>query len=272
MTSPIYKKINNKQDGVTLLLAILILSSLMAISFSLATILLVEVRTSGDLLRTEGAFYGSQAVIEQALFNYKRRLPNGSLTYLSKVGGIKVSTPVVSDISDPVQQDIVKPGQTFVSSINRYALYNHLDKNSSGSGYGGIKIRYLDTGNNYDLQVYICQYDSTQSYETTACTNPSDSAVPSYWLVNPSGSYGNLSPGESLVNPLNSAFPFSLDPTNLQEIVLVNPSTSPMYVQIEAFDGSNNPLGIPFFNETSVDISASNAGVTRKIRTYIPSN
>jgi len=45
----------NRQSGVTLLLAILILSSIMAISFSLATILFVEIRTSGDFIRTEPA-------------------------------------------------------------------------------------------------------------------------------------------------------------------------------------------------------------------------
>ncbi|MCL5774788.1 MAG: hypothetical protein M1333_01085, partial [Patescibacteria group bacterium] len=56
---------NNRQSGVTLLLAILVLSAIMAISFSLATIIFIEVRTSGDLVRTEGAIFGADAVSEQ---------------------------------------------------------------------------------------------------------------------------------------------------------------------------------------------------------------
>ncbi len=63
---------NQKQTGVSLMLAILILAAVMAIAFSLATIVIIEVRSAGDASRTEPTLYAAFGVTEEKLFQYKR--------------------------------------------------------------------------------------------------------------------------------------------------------------------------------------------------------
>src|ERR1051326_2278841 len=193
------KKSNKKnQQGVTLLLAILILSAVLAISFSLATILLIEVRTSGDVVRTEGSWYGVSAVSEEAIFNVKRNLPSGMLTYDQQLGNVQLSTQYPAR-NDNIIQVSVPPNTTFNSSANHYPVFdpncpapNPNPDNSNpdvfcrtnttgGSGYGKLRLTYLNTGNTYPLSVYLCQVDPTKgvdpsgaditSYNTAACSD-----------------------------------------------------------------------------------------------------
>lgn len=72
------KNLVSDQDGVTLLLGILILASITAISFSLATIAFVEIRSSADVVRSEPALYVIQGQIEEAIFKVKRAVPTGT--------------------------------------------------------------------------------------------------------------------------------------------------------------------------------------------------
>src|SRR3989338_7787337 len=88
----LFKKIirlqKDAQAGVTLLLALLVLSAILAIRFSLATILLTEVKSSGDLIRTEPAFYAAEGITEEALYKIKRQVPPGSFAYTTKLGAV----------------------------------------------------------------------------------------------------------------------------------------------------------------------------------------
>lgn len=268
------------QQGITLVLAVLVLSALLAISFSMATILLVEVRTSGDLLRTEPSLYGAEAVAEQALFKIKRKVPLALCPqlqpncYVSNVGLVDVGStaPVENTISDPIQQDKVMPGMVMPSpnvfpvNANHYSLYT--PGSNGGSGYGKLKLSYLSSGNTDHLKVYLCQYDPTQSigegtnkYRTVPCTD-ANPTYDNYWLVRDF----NLYPG-------NSPQSWVLDPSKQQELILFNDhNTGPIYVQIETFDAGLVPKGIPYFGETAVDITAKNGGVVRKLRVQIPGN
>src|SRR5579864_1216596 len=75
---------NIRQEGVTLLLGLLILASLLAISFSLASILFIEVRSSSDLLKSESSLYAATGVGEESLFNLKRGVcPNNDPSCLA---------------------------------------------------------------------------------------------------------------------------------------------------------------------------------------------
>jgi hypothetical protein len=81
MTSINTHRLNRRgesESGVTLMLAILVLSAVVAIAFSLATIVFIEIRSSGDATRTEPALYASFAVTEEKLFQYKRFVPTNS--------------------------------------------------------------------------------------------------------------------------------------------------------------------------------------------------
>jgi len=272
------------QRGVTLLLAVLILSAVLAISFSIATILFVEIRTSGDLLRTEPSLYAAEAVAEQALFKLKRKVPLTTCPsdlpncYSSTIGNIDVGStpPLESSIADPIQQDKLPPGVTMplpnVLPVNatHYPIYTI---GSFGpSGYGKIRLTYLPSGNTDHLKVYICQYDpnrgigsGTNDYRTVPCSDAYPSSD-SYWLVRDFDLY----PGNS---PQSWGPAQGFDPAMQQELVLFNPGTTgPIYVQIETFDSSLVPKGIPYFGETAVDITSKNNSVTRKLRVQVPNN
>ncbi len=261
MTSPInHSGINNKrlcsQSGVTLLLAILILSSVMAISFSLATILLVEVRTSGDLSRTEPALYGAHAVTEEALFKIKRRANDSAFpNYSSNISSMAVVN-TAQDFTDAIQQIKVPPNKTL-----RFSL--HDPSNMSGpSNYSKLRLTYLvSSGENDGIEVWICEINpvSPPSDANANCNNLSQSNTA--MIVK-----GTL---------LRSNYPslvVNLITSDQQEIILVNNETYSQYVKMETWDSANNPKGIPYFAEKAVDINANNSGVSRKVRVLVPVN
>jgi len=260
-----------KQAGVTLLLAVLVLASILAISFSMATILLVEVRTSGDLLRTEPAFYAAQAITEEVIFKVKRKIPSNQITYTSQIGVVNLNNPapVETSTTTPAFQIKVAPGTTFITTSNRYALYNpSVQDPTAGSNYGKIRLTYLTTGNSDALTVYICQFDPSDPPDTY--TNPpacSNTIADAYW---PGSDYRGFP-----LKPSNSPREWLLDPAKQQEIILFNSgSTGNIHVQIEGFGPSPSytPKGIPYADETAVDINANNSGVNRKIRVIVPKN
>lgn len=256
-------------SGVTLLLAVLVLSSVLAISFSIATILLVEVRTSGDLLRTEKALYGAQSVSEQALFGVDHSVSASIMAsaYTTSTSDGKVAmTNTTTPLTDTQFRDVVKTTSVSLEgTVNRYPLYNisATDPYTAGSGYGSVKVTYLDNGNQDPLEVYICQFDPNAVYNLTECTDPSSPNMSRKGPFTISGTYG----------------PWFMDPNKQQELILYNgknpgPPSGDIYVQIEAFTDTLGtvPRGIPYFNKTVVDIGATNGDITRKIRTYIPNN
>lgn len=261
-------RIKNSEQGVTLLLAILILSAIMAISFSIATILFIEIRTSSDLLRTEPALYAAEAVTEEALFKFKRELPtcptgspNCFTSYPTSIGNVRLdqpSVPTESSTSNPIfQVKISKTSDSFTNTSYRYPLFDEQNP-TGGSNFGRVKLTYLQTGNSAPLTVYICQFDPTSTYDSPVCSNPSGSEL--YWLLNNS----SLTVGSPITQDLNSILQ--------QELIFVNSTGQDAYVQIETFGTGPGyaPKGIPYIGEIAVDISAGNGPVTRKVRVKIP--
>jgi hypothetical protein len=264
---------SRSQSGVTLLLSIIVLASITAISFSIATIMLVEIRTSGDLLKTEPAISAAEALGEEALFKIKRNL--SSYTYSSQVGTISVSTPTESLYNDPIQQDKILPtSYSFTNTVNHYTFYDPTDI-SGGSGYSKLRLTYIDTGHSDNLSVYICQYDpinaTIEGDIEPVCSDPSVSN--SYWLVG--GNNVTVTPTTDVENR-----EWILDPAKQQELILVNTSGSnTIYFQIETFvpDGPDadilpDPKGIPYFGEKSVEVTAVSPGLSRKIRVIVPNS
>ncbi len=262
----------HSQTGVTLLLSIIVLASITAISFSIATIMLVEIRTSGDLLKTEPAISAAEALGEEALFKIKRNL--SSYTYSTQVGNASVSTPTESFYNDPVQQDkVLASSYSFANTTNHYTIYDPLDI-LGGSGYSKLRLTYIDTGNSSNLSAYICQYDPLNSTIdgdiTPVCSDPSVSN--SYWLLG--GNNVTITPLTDLPNR-----EWNLDPSKQQELILINSGGSgTIYVQIETFvpdsladaDTLPDPKGIAFFGERAVEITGNAPGVARKVRILVP--
>ncbi|HYF05357.1 MAG TPA: hypothetical protein VEA59_04260 [Patescibacteria group bacterium] len=67
--------VTQKQKGITLLLAVIVLATITAITFSIAGIILSEVRTANDLSSTEPVLYTTQSFLELALFKVSNALP-----------------------------------------------------------------------------------------------------------------------------------------------------------------------------------------------------
>jgi hypothetical protein len=278
-------KIRNQQ-GVTLLLSILLLSAILAISFSLATILLLQVRNSEDFAQTTGALYAANGVGEQALFNIERQV--ASTTYVSSFNNSAKLTaqPVSSSTTTPIFQDSVSPGSTFLNTKNKYDFCGDT-ATTTGCGYGQLTLTYLSTGNTNSLVAYLCQFDPNQNYNGAPCTS---TTTPSYWItttgtINGSGyqapdggpTYPNgtlmTSGGVSTLTWSNACGTAScLDPALQQQLILFNPSTQGgnIYVSIHSYDANGNPLGLPIAGRTSVSIDVANGGTGRKIQVVVP--
>lgn len=263
-----------------MLLSLLVLSAILAISFSISAILFVEIRSSSDILKGETAFYAASAVTEEALFKIKRQVPkcegavytNCFNGYPTKLGQVELGQPgpVETSTSTPIFNDIIPTSNNNFLSAARFALFNP-NNVSGGSGYGKIKITYLDSNSNDPLVVYMCEYDPSYSGDYAspgpACSDPS--AENSYWYPN-----GNVL-NNKVINPGSGALEITLDPSKQQELVLFNGSNAPsgpIYVQIESYADQAGTLakGIPLVGETSVDVTAKTSGLTRKVRVNIP--
>lgn len=262
-------KNKQRQKGVTLLLGMLIMGSLLAISLSVATILLVEIKSSGDLALTETVYQGSLAVGEEKLFEYKRNVPSGSTTPTTAVGSkVSIDIPVVSSTTTPIVQiKIPKEDTNFTSASVKLFVYDPV--NSAGpSNYGLIKVTYLSTGATQNLVVYLCEFDPLHGLftaggskpPTTACQS-SDSAY-EYWP------YGS----QTLTS--NSTLSQSIISTKQQMIIIYNASSSlnDAYVQIQTFADSEGtiPKGLPFSGYKTININAKNSGINRKIQFLMP--
>lgn len=265
------------QKGITLLLALLMLSAVMAIAFSLATILLVEVKVSGDLLRTEPAIYAASAVTEEALFAVRRHYPrcfaqtcSNQFYYTTRLGTVNLNNPKPTEnlFQDPILQDkVLATSNSIQNTKNRYALFDPTNINLPG-GYVELKVTYKDTGKMGKIHVYVCQFKAPRDFAVTDppvdCDNPSSQDM----------IYRNLSP----LNQGESTPIIILDPNKQQELIIYSSGpTADRFVQIEAFgpdgpdaDSRPDPKGLPYMGETVVDINARHGDVTRAFRVKIP--
>lgn len=262
-----FKQKYKNQEGVTLLLAIIVLSSVMAISFSLSTIMFIEVRTSGDLLKTEGALYAAGGVGEEAFFNIKRKtcLPSGEDCVYTTVFGNNVKltgSPVTTTTSTPIVQDKVAPNSSFGSSGQKvYEFCNINNQLSSGCGYGKVEITYIDTGSSNAIWAYLCEFDPNADFGgSVPCSDMGNS---SYWK----------NPGGTQLTKYNNFLSLNLNTTRQQILFITNPNTSgsDIYFQVKTYDTDNQtPKGLPYVGKSAVDINAVNSSVGRRIRVIVP--
>ena len=262
--------------GVTLLLAILLLASILAICFSLATILFVEVRSSSDLLKTEPAFYAASGVGEQALFNLIRNVP--ASTYVSDFGN-NVSlngAPVVTSTSSPIFSDKVSPGSVFTSTLNKYGFCGTI-ATTSGCSYGKVTVSYIVTNSSYPLFLYLCQWNPNGNYTTAPCTAMGTSQ--NYWLAPVADSQAcnssqtlQLTDGSSQLTPTVSCASWNLDPLKQQELIMTNPyGSANIYFSIATFAADRTtPKGMPYVGKTAVVVNTQNGTVGRKLQVLVP--
>ncbi|MDR3643044.1 MAG: 6-bladed beta-propeller [Candidatus Doudnabacteria bacterium] len=283
-------QILNSQQGVTMLLAILVLSALLAISFSLATVLLVEVKSSGDLTRSEAALYASTGVSEQAAFNIMRQVPcTGNCAYITNFSNYATlnGQPIISSTSTPTFQDKVGQNSSFTtgSKVYNFCPTTQIGNvgGNSGCGYGKVTLSYLPTGNTNPLDVYLCEYDPTidpiENYGSLPCSDPNQhityNTPRSYWLSTENGAPSDGAGGVYVYATSPAAYTtWSLTPGYQQELIVFDPSeTGPIYYSVETFgaDGTT-PLGLPYAGQTSVTVNSKNGDVARKLQVLVPNS
>lgn len=279
-------QIINSQAGVTLLLAILILSSVLAISFSLATIMFIEVRSSGDLLKTEPALYAATGVGEQAFFNLERSVctaTSGNCSYTTNfANNVQMpNAPTILSTTTPIFIVKVKAGSSFDSTLNKYDFCD-TTAGSSGCNYGKVIINYITTGSNGGpLYAYLCEFDpNSPDYLSTPCT--ATGTPQNYWEAPADDS--SACPGNhptfldesgslQLISYISCAS-WAIAPAKQQQLILTNPgSQGDIFVKITTFapDGVTGK-GLPFVGKTAVSINTQYASVGRKIQVVVPNS
>lgn len=258
-----------------MLLGILVLSAIMAISFSVATISLTEIKVSADLQKTEISYQGAVAISEEQLFKIKRRVPDSLTTPTTALGRVNFThpPPTVNLTAVPILQIKIPPSDlSFTATKSRFPIFDSANT-SSGSKYGRLKMTYLNTGNSDQLKFYLCQFNPTHGPYTgingpkNACEDPdlsySGSGESGYWLQ-----VGTLDAGNNFVA--------ELDPSYQQELILHNNNLAPIgdiYVQLETFglsSASYPPQGIPLSGYRTLNITANNGEVFRKVEVIVP--
>lgn len=277
----------NKQSGVTILLAILILSAVIAISFSLTTILFIEIRSSADLLKTEGPLYGATGVGEQALFNLKRQAcpGNSSSCYYSQFSNRVTLTgnPSLVSSSPAIFTSKALAGSTFASTASRYSFcgtnqaYDQGDGHLLGCGYGKVTLNYISTNAYSDqLKGYLCEWDQNGSYPNSVPCSEVNFTSPNYWLAPCSTGCGSNiqgSDGSVLLTPVINTTSWNVDPNKQQELIIVNNNSNDIYFSLTTYDTDKvTPKGLPYVGQTAVDVGAVNGAVGRKIRVVVPNS
>src|SRR6185436_8963900 len=144
-----------KQPGVTLLLALLVLGAVLAISFSLAAIIFTEVRSSADLVKTEGAIYGANGVGEQAFFNYGRGVTSpGYVTNFDNNVSLN-GTPEVNATSSPTITDKIDPNIVFTNTTKKYEFCGS-EATTSGCSYAKVILDYQISTGGDTMYAYLC--------------------------------------------------------------------------------------------------------------------
>ncbi len=260
---------NNSQDGVTLLLAVLILAAITAIAFSLAAIITIEIRSSGDVLRTEPALYAVQAVTEEALFKYKREVTDADLDVAAgdAAGDNTGCEPASLDVCttdgaatfnrvslDPIpaarkfdpapRVDVIAPG------VTEHYLFIEPDRPQFfGHAYDSISITKLNSTIDGAAKFTNCHQDVT-------CAT-----FPSYVLTqNDPVNFPIIDDGQYEMAVCNGQYDASG--------FCVSSTDTPLLVQIDAVRADNEHL-IPLLDAT-LDITASYLGLTRKYTVQVP--
>jgi hypothetical protein len=252
---------DNKQAGVSLMLAVLILAALTAIAFSVATIVFIEIKSSGDSLRTEPNLYATLGVTEEALFQYKRYytppLTKGSFNVAScdgplddtcYINGVTLTLPGTQPIEYDTSPRVQYVGPSSTVTIPMYEV-NEYDRK-----YSEVTIQVLPSQTRESIGAYFIK---TTDQGIKSC-EPNGGIYPSCSTVT-----------------VNYGTPYTytaFSSTGQYELVLVNSnSTLGLSTSIATRRvGDVQPAGLPFTGKTVLSVVANYLGLTRTYRVEIP--
>jgi len=261
---------NKKQNGVTLLLAILILAAITAIAFSVAAIILVEIRSSGDVTRTEPALYAAQAVTEEAFFKYARNV-NDSLfdvatgdTSSDTTGCAPASTNMCNGSGSTTFN-----GVSLNSPAPAARQFDPAPRLDAISPNSTTHYLFIDPNNpnDFSTQVY-------SSITVTALNSVSGVSAVFTKCCDASGNSIAVRTDTLTVNTPDTCSSGCITDTKQYDLGIQNTSaTTTLLVKLDAIKTtavSGQTHLIPLLNHT-IDITATYLGLTRKYFVSIPS-
>jgi hypothetical protein len=237
------------QAGISLMLSILVLAAVTAIAFSLATIVFIEIRSAGDMTRTEPTLYGAFGVTEEALFQYKRfvnstvlNVPtcspgsgdqNGVCTIGTVNGGVKLTSSEPIEFDDSPRVEVVPAGT--VKVIPMYTTTEFTKPQ-----YSSISLQVLPGGPSLDYYFKVTEGEGTHNE------------------------------GVGLMASTNPSTPFTGFGNGQYALVLQNTSGDDASVVITTVRTGSGPQGLPFVGEQVLRIKADYSGLNRTYQVRIP--
>lgn len=224
-----HTKMKNNQDGVTLILSIVLLAAVTFISFSISSIIIREIVVGRLTLRSEPAISAANSGGEVGLYRLFREVGGTSLTgSLSQTG---VNFQVTADLYDDSYPFSVP---AVAGSDTRVLLYDAENTNNQLANYGKVTITP-------DFLSGIA------SYEVFSWSNVT---VPTC--------LGFLTSGGPTICNLNH-------PTDDRYIVIIKwESGSSISGTLTALDDFDTPRGVPS-DSPKLDVKGTNGPVQRRI-------
>ena len=220
----------NREAGVTLIIAVIMLAAVTFISFSLSTVILREISAARLILKTEPAISAANAGGEIGLYRLLRDLGQTGVAGQTPQSG--ASYQVDPDLYDDLYLFSVKEGE-----VIRVGLYDAEAISNQNADYGRVLLSNYSSGSG-PLKVTV--------YSWSDSGNP----IASCDSVNV-GAGGSLS--------------CSLNKPDDRYIVEIEALGQDVRGDLRAFDNSDNPKGIPA-NTPTLEVTGRNLDVQRKIQ------
>jgi hypothetical protein len=254
-------KQSQSQAGVSLMLAVLVLASITAIAFSVATIVFIEIRSAGDSFRTEPALYATLGVTEEALFQYKRYYDPAVGSAVFDVPNCEPANPTI-----PIEEEY--PNICFINGVTltmpgEQPIAFDDSPRVEFVGAGQTKVIPMYEVNNFEqeyqfIQVDVLPNETNQSLDLSFEITQEDETEPQ------PGPSTTVSPGT----------PYTYDGFGDGQYDLILENTSPnqdISVSIATVRvGNEQPDGLPFIGEQVLRIVADYVGLTRTYQVRIP--
>ena len=221
--------IANRQEGVTLIIAVIMLAAVTFISFSLSAVILREINAAQLILKTEPAISAANAGGEVGLYRLMRGLGQTSVAGSTPQSG--ATYQVDSDLYDDLYLFFVEEGE-----VIRVGLYNAEDISDQNADYG---------------RVLLNNYSSRSGPLKVTVYSWSDSGNP---IASCDGA--TVVSGDSLS--------CSLDKPDDRYIVEIEALGQDVRGEISAFNNAGTSKGVPA-NVPTLEVTGRNLDVFRKI-------
>ena len=148
-------KKNSFQKGLTLVLALLLMTAIMAVSLALSTIIVREMRLSQNIKQSTIAYYGAESGLERALYDYYQEVPLYSVSE-DLNGTVPLNflwyAPTSSWRLDSVVNDIsVRADLAWEEGVKEVPLYNVV----SGEAWPNLRNVYISWDETGDQPEFI---------------------------------------------------------------------------------------------------------------------